>query len=98
MAPGRGRYPVTVTVPVAWGEMDAFEHVNNVAYARWVETARVAYFTRLGLMCPLRVDGIGPILGRLAIDYVRPLTYPDTVRIEATVTRIGKTSLTLAYR
>ncbi len=98
MTQALGRYPVTVTVPVAWGEMDAFEHVNNVAYARWVETARVAYFTRLGLMCPLRGDGIGPILGRLSIDYVRPVTYPDTVRIDATVTRIGKTSITMGYR
>ncbi len=80
-----GRYPVWVSIPVAWGEMDAFEHVNNVAYARWVETARVAYFTRLGLMCPRRPDGVGPILARLAIDYGRPISYPDTVRIEATV-------------
>ena len=93
-----GRYPVSVTVPVAWGEMDAFEHVNNVAYARWVETARVAYFARLGLMCPLRGDGIGPILARLSIDYACPIAYPDTVRIDATVTRIGKSSITMAYR
>ncbi len=93
-----GRYPVSVTVPVAWGEMDAFEHVNNVAYARWVETARVAYFTRLGLMCPRRGDGIGPILARLSIDYGRPISFPDTVRLDATVTKIGKSSITMAYR
>ena len=93
-----GRYPVSVSVPVAWGEMDAFEHVNNVNFARWVETARVAYFARLGLMCPRRGDGIGPILARLSIDYVRPISYPDTVRVDATVTRIGKSSLNMAYR
>jgi acyl-CoA thioester hydrolase len=93
-----GRYPVSVTIPVAWGEMDAFEHVNNVAYARWVETARVAYFTRLGLMCPRRKDGVGPILARIAIDYGRPVSFPDTVRVDATVRRIGKSSLALSYR
>ncbi len=93
-----GRYPVSVTVPVAWGEMDAFEHVNNVNFARWMETARVAYFTRLGLMCPRRGDGVGPILARLSIDYQRPVSYPDTVRVDVTVTRIGKSSLNMAYR
>jgi acyl-CoA thioester hydrolase len=93
-----GRYPVSLTIPVAWGEMDAFQHVNNVAYARWVESARVAYFTRLGLMGPARTEGPGPILARIAIDYLRPLTYPDTVRVDATVRAIGKSSLTVGYR
>jgi len=93
-----GRYPVSVSIPVAWGEMDAFEHVNNVAVARWVETARVAYFARLGLMSPRRGGGIGPILARLTIEYRRPLTYPDTVRVDATVRAIGKSSFTMAYR
>jgi len=93
-----GRYPVSVTIPVAWGDMDAFQHVNNVTYARWIETARVAYFTRIGLMCPLRPDGVGPIVARLAIDYERALFYPDTVRVDVTVRAIGRTSLTMGYR
>ena len=93
-----GRYPVSITVPVAWGEMDAFQHVNNVAFARWVESARVAYFSRLGLMGPDRSEGLGPILARIAIDYRRPVTYPDTVRVDATIRAIGRSSLTAAYR
>lgn len=93
-----GRYPLSITIPVAWGEMDAFHHVNNVVYARWVESARVAYFSRIGLMEPPRADGIGPILGRVAIDYRRPVIYPDTVRVDATTTRIGRSSFNMAYR
>ena len=93
-----GRYPVSVTIPVAWGDMDAFRHVNNVAFARWQETARVAYLGRLGLMERKDAEGVGPIVARLSIDYRRPLTYPDTVRVDATVTRIGNSSLTMAYR
>jgi len=93
-----GRYPVSVTIPVAWGEMDAFQHVNNVAFARWVESARVAYFARLGLMRPHGSEGRGPILARIAVDYRRPVTYPDTVRVDATVRAIGRSSLTAAYR
>ena len=35
-------YPVRIEVPVAWGEMDAFGHVNNVVYFRYFESARIA--------------------------------------------------------
>jgi acyl-CoA thioester hydrolase len=28
-------YPVIVEFPVAWGEMDAMGHVNNIVYFRY---------------------------------------------------------------
>ncbi len=93
-----GRYPVSVSIPVAWGEMDSFQHVNNVAYARWIETGRIAYFGRIGFLERMKAEGIGPILARLTIDYRRPVTFPDTVRVDVTTTKIGRTSFTLAYR
>lgn len=96
--PNLGRYPVSITIPVAWGDMDAFKHVNNVVYARWIESARVLYFTRIGLMQPAREDGVGPIVARIAVEYRRPLTYPDTVRVHATTTSIGRSSFSMAYR
>ncbi len=93
-----GRYPVSVSIPVAWGEMDAFQHVNNVAYVRWLETGRIAYFERIGFLERMKAEGIGPILAKLTIEYKKPVTFPDTVRVEVTTTRIGRSSLTLAYR
>ncbi len=93
-----GRWPVSVAIPVAWGEMDAFQHVNNVAYARWIETGRIAYFSRLGFLDRMKAEGIGPILAKLTVEYRRPVTFPDTVRVEVTATKIGRTSFTLGYR
>jgi acyl-CoA thioester hydrolase len=93
-----GRFPVSVTIPVAWGEMDSFQHVNNVVYARWLETARIAYFTRIGLLERMRSEGIGPIVGRIAIDFRRPVTFPDTVRVDATTKKVGRSSFTMGYR
>jgi acyl-CoA thioester hydrolase len=78
--------------------MDAFQHVNNVVYARWLETARIAYFTRIGLLERMRSEGIGPIVGRIAIDFRRPVTYPDTVRVDATTKKLGRSSITMGYR
>ncbi len=40
-------FPVIVEFPVAWGDMDALKHVNNVTYFRYFENARIAYFERI---------------------------------------------------
>ena len=40
-------FPVTVEVPVAWGDMDALGHVNNAVYFRYFETARIRFFAEL---------------------------------------------------
>ncbi len=55
-------FPVVIELPLAWGEMDAFQHVNNVAYFRYFESARIAYFSKLDLLMLMNQTGIGPIL------------------------------------
>ena len=42
--------PVVIETPVAWGQMDAFRHLNNTAYFRFFESARIAYFEKLHLL------------------------------------------------
>jgi acyl-CoA thioester hydrolase len=96
--PALERWPVQVEIPVAWGEMDAFAHVNNTVYLRWFETARIRYFERAGILDRMEKERIGPILGRATIDYRSPVTYPDTVTVQATVARLGVTSYVMKYR
>ena len=59
-----GRWTTEVTLDVAWGEMDALGHVNNIRYFAWAETARIALFRQLG-MAVLPEDPVGPILARI---------------------------------
>jgi len=49
-------------VPVTWGEMDTFQHVNNIVYFRYFESERLAYFYKLDLIDLMTRTGIGPIL------------------------------------
>ena len=90
------RWPVSLRLPVQWGDMDSFQHVNNVMYLRWFESARIAYMERAGMM--ERMPDVGPILARQAIDYRLPLVYPDTVQAMATVTKLGNTSFSMGLR
>jgi acyl-CoA thioester hydrolase len=91
-------FPVVVTIPLLWGDHDAFGHVNNLVYLRWCETARVEYLIRIGLWPSLPPVGVGPILASISCDYKRPLTYPDTAHIGARVTEIGNRSFQLQHR
>jgi acyl-CoA thioester hydrolase len=79
-------YPVVTTIPLLWGDEDAFGHVNNLIYLRWCETARVEYMLRTGMWVDLPPSGAGPILASVKCDYKAQLTYPDTVDVG---TRIG---------
>lgn len=95
------RWPVHVEVPVAWGDMDALRHVNNAVFARWLESARIAYLARVGMLGGLGEGGepgVGPILARQTIDFRRPVEFPDVVTIDVRVARLGTTSMELRYR
>jgi acyl-CoA thioester hydrolase len=98
MLPAIPRYPVSVRIPVAWGEMDAYGHVNNAVFVRWMESARMVYLERIGLVARMHDEGVGAILARTVVDYQRPVTYPDTVHAEVAITRVGGSSFTMAFR
>lgn len=91
-------FPVEVETPVAWGDMDAFGHVNNTVFFRYFETARIAYFDAVDFTGGPRRGDVGPILHSTHCRFRRPLTYPDTVTVGARVTGTGEDRLTMEYR
>ena len=90
-------YPVVIEIPVSWGEMDAFQHVNNIVYFRYFESARIAYFEKLYVMDLMNTTGIGPILAATSCRFRAPLKYPDKVLVGAKVTNIEEDRFTMNY-
>lgn len=90
---------VHLSIPVAWGEMDALGHVNNVAYFRYLESSRVEYLRRLGFgrLPGGATPGIGFILQAAQCRFRRSVVYPDTLRVTARCTNIGTDRFTLAH-
>lgn len=88
---------VVVETPIAWGEMDAYQHVNNAMYFRYFETARIAYFERVGVNDFKEKQGIGPILASTKCRFKAPLTYPDTISIATSVTELAQDRFTMKY-
>jgi len=90
-------FPVRVELPVAWGEMDAFGHVNNVVYFRYFESARIACFEQLDYSALTESTGLGPILASTDCRFRLPLTYPDTIIAAARIGAIGTDDFLMHY-
>lgn len=74
-------YPVVIEIPVAWGEMDSFKHVNNVHYFRYFESARTKYVEELKILDFMNDYAMGPILSDTSAKFIAPVTYPDTLSV-----------------
>ncbi|TFK55394.1 hypothetical protein OE88DRAFT_1722532, partial [Heliocybe sulcata] len=74
---------------IVWGDMDSFQHVNNVRYLRFLESSRIQYMANLGLRlggpkrkeAMLKGKGLSLIMKSVNLSFRRPVTYPDKLLI-----------------
>ncbi|MEU0406751.1 thioesterase family protein [Streptomyces griseorubiginosus] len=79
--------------PLRWADMDAYGHVNNVVFLRYLEEARIDFLFR-----PEKDFKQGSVVARHEIDYKRQLVHRHApVDIELWVTEIRAASFTIAY-
>jgi acyl-CoA thioester hydrolase len=90
-------YPIVVELPVSWGDMDAFGHLNNTVYFRYFESARIAFLEAIGFADGGPGGGIGAILASTHCRFRRPLLYPDSVRVGTRATDVGDDRFGMEY-
>ena len=87
---------LTVPVHLRWGDMDVFEHINNVAYIGYLEDARVSLLANAGFAPEL--DGIRQFVVRHEIDYLKPLTFrAEPMQMQVWIESIGNSSYVIGY-
>ncbi len=91
-------FPIVIELPVVWGEMDAYGHVNNIIYFRYFESVRIAYFEHMKFMEFKEKTGIGPILAQTSCRFKIPLSYPDHVLVGARVIEIKSDRFQMEYK
>lgn len=91
-------FPVILPIRVAWGEMDAFQHVNNVSYIRYFESARIAYMEAMEMEANIKSSPVGPILSDIYCRYRRPVVYPDTLHIGTRVSEVDEFGFVMEYQ
>ncbi|TNM34652.1 acyl-CoA thioesterase [Streptomyces sedi] len=84
--------------PLRWSDMDAFGHVNNVVFLRYLEEARIDFMFRLARQADSGAFTGGSVVARHEIDYRKPLVHrPEPVVIELWVSKLGHASVTVDY-
>lgn len=82
-------------VPVRWGDLDAFGHVNNTLYLRYIEETRFQWMMHEGI--PLNSDAY-PVVVQIGCTFLRPVFYPETLRIDCYLSAPGRSSFMVDYK
>ena len=90
-------FPVIVKIPVAWGDMDAFGHINNIRYFKYFETARIRYFEVVNLADIMNQSSIGPILASTSAKFIKPVVYPDTISIGTRINSLEENKFSMDH-
>ncbi|MGE0353535.1 MAG: acyl-CoA thioesterase [Gemmatimonadales bacterium] len=90
-------FPVSLSIPVQWGEMDAYGHVNNAVFFRYFESARIAYLERSGFARSMERERIGAILHSTFCRFRAPLRYPDVVEVGGRCSKLEDDRFTMEY-
>ena len=98
------KWPIKTEIPVLWGDVDSFGHVNNIIYLKWCETSRVELFRKMYDVKTLDTENIqlgsggGPILANFICNYRTPIKYPDVIYIKTRISHIGNTSYGIEHQ
>ena len=90
-------FPISIKIPVAWGEQDLFGHVNNIVYFRYFESVRMHFLDRIGVLRSHQVKGIGVILASTTCDFKKPVEWPQQLIVRTGCDHVGNTSFTMQY-
>lgn len=87
---------IRVPLSVRWRDLDAFNHVNNSTYLSYLEEARLRWMMQLpGEWLD---DQVAPVVAASALNYRRPIEWPNDVVVELFVERVGNSSVTIGHR
>ena len=80
------RLTISIEVQVMYFDTDAAGVVNNIAYLRFIETARTLLALKLGMSFKeIARTGIHPVVVRTEIDYKKAALLGDVLRINGSI-------------
>lgn len=83
---------------VRFGDLDAMQHLNNVEFLRFFETARIEYISHLFPQhSPDRPNDFGFIFAECHIAYLAPGMYGDDVRTYVWVSELRRSALRVDF-
>ena len=84
------------TARIDWSDLDLLGHVNNIAFSRFFQAARVEYCGHIGMKVYQGMK-TGPILAASRVQFTAQLFFPGNVRILTRIKKAGGTSIMLEH-
>ena len=81
---------------IDWSDLDLLGHVNNIAFSRFFQAARVEYCGHIGMKVYQGMK-TGPILAASRVQFTAQLFFPGNVRILTRIKKAGGTSIVLEH-
>lgn len=81
-------YPVVNRQTVAWGDMDALGHLNNVRYYDYAQEARIIYMNQV------LPSNYYTVIVSTSCQYMNEVKYPDILQVGVRIKKLGNTSIT----
>lgn len=88
----RSDFPHFLVIPTRWMDNDAYQHVNNVVYYSYFDTAVNRLLIDRGLLDIHRDTVVGMVVDT-GCSYFSSIAFPDTVHAGLRVARLGNTSV-----
>jgi acyl-CoA thioester hydrolase len=85
----------TMRQDIRWGDMDAFGHVNNTVYFRYMESARIAFLEEAA--GPTDTSAEGPVIVTAYCTFAKQLKYPGQIEVRTFVGTPGRSSVEVSH-
>jgi acyl-CoA thioester hydrolase len=92
----RAKLVHTERIPIRWGDMDAMGHVNNTAYFRYMEQARISWFDAL-VPHAEAWKSTGIVIVNASCNFKKPINYPGLVEVRVFAGPAGGSSVPTFY-
>jgi len=89
---------IELEIKLDWSEMDLFGHINNVAYFKYAQSARVNYLEEVGINTADPENKHSFAVANSSCQFKAPLFFPGTIKIITTTDWIKNTSLQLSHK
>ncbi len=90
-----GDFPHHTVEQVRFSDTDSVGHVNNVAFAAFLETGRVSTTHDIGVRNLLKGTGTHFVIAQLDLSYRGEMNWPGKVDIGTGILKVGRSSVTM---
>ena len=85
----------SIQLDVRWGDLDAFNHVSNVAFLRYLEECRARWMD--SVPSHWRGPSSGPVVASITVNYRQAIVWPAMITVTLKPQSPGRSSIKLEH-